>query len=168
MRLFWAAAALIASVVSAQSRADDSVANGNADIVLDHLKSVTIANFIKKDFSKHVKHLGSNVLGGIQENGQGPVKYAEGPNVVEGIYDVITSDKKNPFSATCQKTVTDEGPLEGLVMCYLSVRTDWGTQAKVQMFYGLEKGKIVRVIMAKVGLDDQVPATDPAKSTERN
>ena len=160
-------AALLGVVVSTQTRADDS-ALSNADIVLDHIKSVTIANFIKKDFSKHVKHLASDVVAGIQENGRGPVKYADGPGAVEGMYDVITSDKKYPFSATCQKTATNEGPLEDLVVCYLSVRTNWGTQAKVQMFYGLKKGKIDRVIMANVGLDDQAPSTGATKPAGQN
>ncbi|HJS09958.1 MAG TPA: hypothetical protein VJ811_01675 [Sphingopyxis sp.] len=167
MRLFWATATFLSIVVSTQAHADDS-ALSNADIVLEHLESVTIANVIKKDFPKHVKHLASDVAAGIQENGQGPVKYANGPGVVEGMYDVITSDKKHPFSATCQKTATDEGPLEDLVMCYLSVPTDWGTQAKVQMFYGLKKGKIDRVIMANVGLDDQAASTDATKPAGQN
>ena len=160
-------AALLSFVVSTQARADDS-ALSNADIVLDHLESVTVANFIKRDFSKHVKHLASDVAGGIQENSQGPVQYSNEPGVIEGMYDVITSNKKHPFSATCQKTVTDEGPLDDLVMCYLSVRTDWGTQAKVQMFYGLKKGKIVRVIMANIGLDDRTVPTDSTKPAGQN
>ena len=164
---FWTAVALFVVVASTQSRADDSVLD-NKDVVQDHLKSVMIANFIKKDFSKHVKHLAPNVLVGIQENGQGSVKYAEGPDVVEGIYDIITTDKKYPLSATCQNTATDKGPLEDLVMCYLLVQRDRGAQAKVQMLYGLEKGKIDRVIMAKVEVDNSSTAAGPTKPSGQN
>ncbi|BBB11973.1 hypothetical protein [Sphingopyxis sp. FD7] len=167
MKRFWTVLALFAVAASTQSRADDGVVD-NKDIVQDHLKSVMIANFIKKDFSKHVKHLGPNVLVGIQENGQGPVKYAEGPNVVEGIYDIITTHKKYPLSATCQKTATDKGPLEDLVMCYLLVQRDQGAQAKVQMFYGLEKGKIDRMVMAKVEVDNASTAAGPTKPAGQN
>jgi hypothetical protein len=156
-----------AVVAGAPSHAEDSVPDSRT-IVLEHVKSVLIANFIKKDFLKHVKHLDGSAGGGLLPEGGGPVLYSDGPAVVEGIYDVITSNKKYPFSATCGGVVTDSGALKDLIMCNLLVETDAGGKAKVEMFYGLKNGKIDRVIMGKVRAENPDGSTASAEPAGQN